>query len=85
MLVLVAGALMVAPGVLTDLTALALLLPPVRARVAGYVGKRIRTKIERKLRDGSLFVHGGGPGPGPFGAGSYEVIDAEDIPRRDPR
>lgn len=40
LLVLVAGALLIAPGVLTDVTGLLLLLPPVRKRVARWIEQR---------------------------------------------
>jgi len=82
-IVLVASALLIAPGVLTDLTGLALLIPPVRVAVGGWARKRIRRMIDDRLASGSLAVHTGGSSVfDGFGAGSdYEVIDAEDIPK----
>ncbi len=66
--VLAGGALLLAPGLLTDLFGFSLLLPPSR--------RRIQKRIERKLADGSLraAMSGGFPGAGGtpgrgFGAG----------------
>lgn len=44
-LILFGGALMLAPGFLTDLTGMALLLPPVRAVVRGALRKRFATRV----------------------------------------
>lgn len=52
LLVLVGAVLLIAPGVLTDLTGILLMLPPVRRAVA----EAIRRRIARKLRDGTLRV-----------------------------
>ena len=80
-IVLVAAALLITPGVLSDLTGLALLIPPVRRRVRDYARARIRAAIDRRLASGSIrfsdfatFAAGGDPG--------YEIIDAEDMPKR---
>lgn len=43
-LILLAGALMVAPGFLTDLIGLALLLPPVRRAVIRWAGQRVAVR-----------------------------------------
>lgn len=45
LLVLVGGVLLITPGVLTDLTGLLLLVPPVRRRVAAYVRRRVDARI----------------------------------------
>lgn len=59
--ILVGGALLLTPGILTDLVGLALLLPPTRRWIQG----RIRRGLERRLRDGTLdiTVYRYGPGP----------------------
>lgn len=45
-MILLAGAVLLTPGFLTDTVGFLLLLPPVRAVMAGYVGKRLRGKIK---------------------------------------
>ena len=80
-IVLVAAALLITPGVLSDLTGLALLLPPIRRSVREYARKRIRTAIDRRLASGpmsfvDLAAYAAGADPG------YEIIEAEDIPKR---
>lgn len=57
--VLVGGALLLTPGILTDLAGFALLFPPSRRWVQG----RVRERLERSLRDGTIrVVSMGGPG-----------------------
>nr|WP_225937185.1 FxsA family protein [Myxococcus sp. RHSTA-1-4] len=85
-LVLVGGALLVAPGVFTDVVGLLLLIPPTRR----FVATRLRRALERRVRDGSVRVttfgsggfggfytsRGGGPFPGgPFAGGSSGTFD----------
>ena len=65
-------------GVLTDLAGLALLVPPVRRAAAGVVRRRVRGAIDRGFASGAINVVDFGR----HEAGAYEVIDAEDIPRR---
>ena len=75
-IVLVAGTLLITPGVLTDLTGLMLLIPPVRRGVGEYARRRVRRAIDQRLASGSIRMGEFGP----FGGdGSFEVIDAEDI------
>jgi UPF0716 protein FxsA len=50
--VLVGGAFLLAPGILTDLTGLALLFPPTRRPIQRWVRKR----LERSMTNGSLRV-----------------------------
>lgn len=57
LLVLVGGVLLVTPGVLTDLTGLALLFPPTRRIIAA----QMRARFEKKIRDGSVRVVSFGP------------------------
>jgi len=50
--ILVGAALLLTPGVLTDLLALSLLFPPTRRRIQAAV----RQSIERRVRDGAMRV-----------------------------
>jgi UPF0716 protein FxsA len=66
-IILVAGALMFTPGFLTDIVALALLLPPVRALVRVFVRRRINRRVAR----GGATV---------FGARFGHVVDVDGRP-----
>ncbi|MFP2911949.1 FxsA family protein [Pyxidicoccus sp. 3LFB2] len=82
-LVLVGGALLVAPGVFTDVVGLLLLIPPTRR----FVAARLRRSLERKVHDGSVRVttvgfggfggfqgtRGDGPFGGPFAGGTFDA------------
>lgn len=85
MLVLVAGALMLTPGFLTDVVGLALLFPPTRAVARAALLRRFTARMGR----GFAFVPGEGFGAGfggPLGGrGRGRVVDttaAEADPRR---
>ncbi|MCP3140150.1 FxsA family protein [Pyxidicoccus xibeiensis] len=76
-LVLVGGALLVAPGVFTDVVGLLLLIPPTRR----FVAARLKRMLERKVRDGSVRVTTVGFGGfggfqdtrgGPFAGGVFQ-------------
>lgn len=56
--VLVGGAFLLTPGILTDLAGFTLLLPPTRR----WVQRRVRARLERGLREGSVRVVSMGPG-----------------------
>lgn len=77
-IVLVAATLMIAPGVLTDLTGILLLVPPVRKGVREYARARLGRAIGRRMASGSINIVDFGP----RGGAPYDVIDAEDIPKR---
>jgi UPF0716 protein FxsA len=51
-MILVAGALLITPGLITDAVGFLLLLPPVRAAIRRW----LRERLERKLRDGTAQV-----------------------------
>jgi UPF0716 protein FxsA len=76
LMILVAGALLITPGVVTDLVGFALLVPPIR--------RWVRRRLASHFRD-RIVVHpmqGAGP-PSPDGrAGDEDVIDVE-FHRRD--
>lgn len=46
LMILLAGAVLLTPGFLTDTVGFLLLVPPVRAIVASYAGKRLKGKIK---------------------------------------
>ena len=75
-LVLLAGALMITPGFLSDLLAIFLLLPPSRALVRGVVLRRIQAR-------GGLFtmVSSMPTGRKPTGDDIWDVESWEDPPR----
>ncbi|WP_437839658.1 FxsA family protein [Sorangium sp. So ce1153] len=70
LLVLLGAALLITPGVLTDVAGLLLLFPPARRRIAAAV----RERLERRVVAASAAGFGGqGPSPGAFF--SMRVID----------
>lgn len=71
LLVLIAGVVLVAPGLLTDLTGILLLVPWSRA----FVRRRLTAYFARKMAEGKWVVAPMSPGQVPFGRG--EVIDIE--------
>ncbi|MGB2454110.1 MAG: FxsA family protein, partial [Akkermansiaceae bacterium] len=46
LMILLAGAVLITPGFLTDTVGFLLLVPSFRAIVAGYAGKRLKGKIQ---------------------------------------
>ena len=71
-IILVAGALLVTPGVLTDVVGFLGLLPPTRHMIRRLVVKRFKHKLET----GSMSVqYGVGFGSGGFSAGSTSNFD----------
>ena len=67
LMILIAGAVLVTPGVLTDLVGFALLIPPVRKLARQHLARRIRPHVVV------------GPMPGTAGRGTEQddVIDVE--------
>lgn len=79
-IILVAGALLVTPGVLTDGIGFIGLLPPTRALVRRYLVKR----FQRKIKNGTMKVQFGvfgGPGFGSGGSGPNERRAPNESPR----
>jgi UPF0716 protein FxsA len=66
LLILVGGVLLIAPGVLTDFTGLALMIPPIRRAVA----RRINASLQKRIHAGSIQVMH--IGPGGFGMSGFE-------------
>jgi UPF0716 protein FxsA len=50
--VLIGGAFLLTPGILTDLTGFSLLFPPTRR----WIQKRVRKRLERGIHDGTIRV-----------------------------
>ena len=76
--VLIGGAFLLTPGVLTDVAGLSLLFPVTRR----WIQRRVRSRLERALTDGTLRVVTMGPGAvrgfgGPFGRSGASGPDAE--------
>jgi len=78
-LVLLAGILLVTPGVLTDLAGCALLIPPMRALVKRAAIAWARRSIEVRVR-GAGEAYRGGPGSQP--SPRDQIIDAKVINTR---
>lgn len=81
--VLVGGAFLVTPGILTDLAGFALLLPPTRR----LIQRRVRRSLERRIREGTVRVSFGGPmgfGGPPPPTGNPGGLDPEKEIRIDP-
>ena len=57
LMILIAGVLLITPGLLTDGVGFLLLVPVVRREVRAW----LKVKLERKLRDGSLNLRFGPP------------------------
>ena len=80
-LILIGGLLLVAPGVITDLVGILLLIPPTRRLVANAIRKR----LEQKISEGAVRVvsigHADNPWPSPGGFDSFRpprvVMDVE--------
>ena len=70
LMILVAGALLLTPGVLTDALGFALLLPPIRKRVRRYLAKWFKARITVQPM----------PGFGDYPAEQDDVIDVEHHP-----
>lgn len=75
LLILIAGAFLITPGILTDVMGFSLLIPPVRARLKRYVFERFKSRI---------FVAGVSTGRAHPGE-SDDVIDVEHRPGQPPR
>jgi UPF0716 protein FxsA len=75
---LLAGALLISPGFLTDVLALALLIPPVRRKVARWCVRRLaeRAHVQVKMHEARSQ---GEPGPSPSAGGQVggPVIEGE--------
>lgn len=68
-IILVAGALLITPGVLTDVFGFMGLLPPTRA----LIRKFIMSRVKKKMNDGSLQMQFGFFGGGVAGGGTWQA------------
>lgn len=77
LLILVAGALLITPGILTDVVGFALLIPPVRHVLRSYLSSRFHSQI--------VIMHPGQPGgPSPHQRPmNDDLIDVEAHPSDD--
>ena len=74
--VLIAGAFLVTPGVLTDVAGMVLLIPPLRRPVKAYLKKRFRKAID----SGSVsYVQVGGSWPPGADAGASSGYEEDDV------
>lgn len=73
LMILVAAALLVTPGVITDCVGFSLLAPPIRRLIRGRLAHRLKAKI----------VVGPFSGPGGAGPQDDDVIDVESRPAGD--
>lgn len=79
-IILVAGALLVTPGVLTDAIGFLGLLPPTRALVRRFLVRRFRRKMESGAMEVQFGVFGG-PGFGAANSASSEGRPPNERPR----
>jgi UPF0716 protein FxsA len=83
--ILVGGALLLTPGILTDLLGLSFLLPPTRRLLVG----RVRRNLERRLESGAVHftVLSGFPGSagGRWGSTTWTSEEDTRVPRGEPR
>ncbi len=85
---LVAGALLLTPGFVTDATGFLLFLPPVRKLLREFLGRYVRTSLKtRSFVDGAEVGPGGAPGgpQGPIIDGEFRDVTDAAPPERSPR
>ena len=74
-MILVAGALLLTPGLLTDLFGFSLLVPPCRSLYRRLLVKYFRSRVK--------VIHGGSPNANPYQQEGDQTIDCEVITRRE--
>lgn len=72
-IILIAGALLITPGVLSDLTGILGMLPPTRA----LIRKEVMRRIERSMAQGSMTMSFGSFGSAGFGDDYADVPEPE--------
>jgi UPF0716 protein FxsA len=88
---LIAGALLLTPGFVTDFLGFLLFLPPVRDILRNLLAQHIKGRVETHVYVDGQEVHGtrrpggrprGRPGKGPVIEGDYDdVTDVDELPR----
>lgn len=73
LMILVAGVLLITPGILSDIAGILLLVPPIRRAVRGYVTARLKAKV---------MVSSRASGPR---TEDEQIIDVEHYPTNDSR
>jgi UPF0716 protein FxsA len=58
MLILIGGALLVAPGILTDILGVVLLIPLTRRPLARWISRRMQLEFERRTQGRARIVGG---------------------------
>ncbi len=81
---LVAGALLLTPGFVTDATGFLLFLPPVRDRLRELLARYVRTSMETRSFDDGVEVGPGGA-QGPIIDGEFQDVSDAAPPERSPR
>jgi UPF0716 protein FxsA len=78
---LVAAAFLITPGVLTDITGLLLMLPPVRRPIREYARRRIHRAIENRLSSGLMkfFVGSFDAGAASMGADKFSRYEEDKV------
>lgn len=85
MLVLLAGVLLVAPGLATDVIALLLLLPITRKPIAALIARNLRSEFELRTGAGAPFADRGGMFSGDvFSSNSRDSDNSDASGRVDP-
>ena len=84
-IVLMAGALLVTPGVLSDVVGILGLLPPTRATIRSLIMKKVRAKIAAGTASAGFFSFGSSPDApeAETGGWSGEATDTPSYRRRD--
>ena len=77
-MIILGGALLLAPGFITDFIGFALLIPPTRALLRGVVARLARRRVSFAVFGAAPRPRAGsGPGPGPRPGGSARGYDYE--------
>lgn len=75
LLILIAGALLITPGILTDVTGFSLLIPGIRRVIRRRLGAYAKTRIHVIRPDGTEYT--AEEGPGAEGRGETKIIDVK--------